>query len=409
MKTIRWSAVLLILFIQSVSMVMPWSIGMAQQVVEIQETKVDYSFGGQVTFWAKTNLEKTPERVQIFIKSLNQKDTIVDEVSVRDNEFVYVHDLVNYPLPAFSEIQYWFGVKMPGEQAFVSPKFSFYYDDNRYSWQLLEDKPFRVHWYEGDLAFGQMVLDTAQNSLKRANQLLGLGDPEKVDIFAYANGAEMQSTLNLGDISVVAGHANPELGVMFVSLPAGPFQQIETERQIPHELMHILLYQKLGADYTDLPTWLNEGLASLNETYPNPDYVTVLKDAAKKGTILPMSSLCQGFTLEGGQYYLSYAQADSFTRYLYQTYGSDGIQALIQAYASGLDCERGAEVGLGKTLNKLESQWRRKAFNQNGALLPWVVILLLMLLMPIFLIFNSLFRGKNGAQELSEKPAAPGG
>jgi hypothetical protein len=415
MKTIRWSAVLLILFIQSVSMVMPWSKVMAQQVVEIQKPQVDYSFGGQVTFLAKTNFEKTPERVQIFIKSMNQNDTIVGEVSVRDNEFVYVHDLVNYPLPAFSEIEYWFGVKMPGEKAFISPKYSFYYDDNRYSWQLLEDKPFRVHWYEGDLAFGQMVLDTAQNSLERANQLLGFSDPEKVDIFAYANGAEMQSTLNLGDISVVAGHANPELGVMFVSLPAGPFQQIETERQIPHELMHILLYQKLGADYADLPTWLNEGLASLNETYPNPDYVTVLKDAAEKETIIPMSSLCQGFTLEGGQYYLSYAQADSFTRYLYETYGSAGMQSLIQAYASGLDCERGAEVGLGKTLSQLEGQWRRNAFNQNpllkaiGALLPWLAIFLLVLLAPILLIFNSLLRGKNGPQKLSEKPAAPGG
>ncbi len=382
---------------------------MAQQVVEIQETKVDYSFGGQVTFWAKTNLEQTPESAQIFFKSLNQNDTIVGEVSVRDNELIYVHDLVNYPLPAFSEIQYWYGVKMPGEQAYVSPKFSFYYDDNRYLWQMLEDKPFRVHWYDGDLAFGQMVLDTAQNSLERANRLLGFSDPEKVDIFAYANGAEMRSTLNLGDISVVAGHADPEMGVMFVSLPGGPFQQMETERQIPHELMHILLYQKLGADYADLPTWLNEGLASLNETYPNPDYVTALKDASEKGTILPMGSLCQGFKLEGGQSYLAYAQADFFTRYLYDMYGADGIQSLIQAYASGLDCERGAEIGLGKTLTQLEGQWQSNTFNQNTffkafeVLLPWVVILGLMLLTPILLILNSLFRGTSGTQEAERK------
>ena len=45
MKTIRWPAVLLILFVQSVSMVMPWSRVMAQEVIEIQEPKVDYSFG----------------------------------------------------------------------------------------------------------------------------------------------------------------------------------------------------------------------------------------------------------------------------------------------------------------------------------------------------------------------------
>jgi hypothetical protein len=414
MKMLRWSAVFLILVIQLVSMAVPWSGAMAQQVIVVDETKVEYYFGGQATFWAKTNLTEAPEKVQIFFKGLNQKDTIVGEVSVRDNEFIYVHDLVKYPLPAFSEIQYWFGITMPGKQAFVSPKFSFFYEDNRFSWQMLEAEPFRVHWYEGDLEFGQMVLDTAQSSLERANQLLGLQDFENVNIFVYADGAEMRSTLNLGDITIVAGHADPELGVMFVSLPKGPFQQDEMERQIPHELMHIVLYQKLGADYTDLPIWLQEGLASLNETYPNLDYVTVLNDAAKKGAILPMSSLCQGFTLEGGQYYLSYAQADSFTRYLYETYGADGIQSLIQAYASGLDCERGAEVGLGKTLTQLESQWQRRTINQNPllkafeALIPWVVISLLMLLTPVLLIINSLLRGNNGTRKLSEKPVSPG-
>ena len=415
MKNSRNFSIWLVLIILLVSSFFPWKNGRAQQAIEILDTKVNYSFGGQVTFWAKTNLETIPEKVQIFFKSENQNDTIVGEVSVRDNELVYVHDLVKYPLQAFSYIQYWFGIQMPGSPAIASQKYSFYYEDNRFSWQMLEDKPFRVHWYEGDMAFGQKILDTAQKSLERANRYIDSEDPENVDIFVYANSAEMQSTLNLGNISIVAGHADPELGVMFVSLPEGPFQQDETDRQIPHELMHILVYQTLGSNYKNLPTWLQEGLASLNETYPNPDYYTVLKDAAKKGTILPMNSLCQGFTLEGGQYYLSYAQADSFTRYLYEEYGSSGIRSLIEAYANGLDCERGAEVGLGKTLTQLESQWQRHTFNENpfikafGVLLPWIVILLLLLLTPALLIINSLFKGKNGTQKLPGKQAASGG
>jgi len=392
-----------------------WSTAKAQLDVEILETSVDYSFGGQVTFWAKTRWNTPPEKVQIFFKSLDQTNTIVGEVSVREDELVYVHDLVRYPLPAFSEIQYWFGVQMPGEGPYVSPKFSFFYEDNRFSWQMLEDKPFRVHWYEGNLEFGQMVLDVTRGSLEHAQRLLAFSIPPKVDIFVYANGAEMQSTLNLGGLTIVAGHANPELGVMVVSLPPGPAQQMETERQVPHELMHILLYQKLAQDYADLPTWLLEGLASLNETYPNPDYMTVLQDAAKKEAIISMTALCRGFPAEASKFYQSYAQADSFTRFLYQAYGAEGLQTLIQAYANGLDCERGAEVGLGKTLTQLELQWQRQSFNQSPALkalavvLPWVVILCLILLTPILLILNSLLRGKAGPQKMGERPAMPGG
>ena len=128
-----------------------------------------------------------------------------------------------------------------------------------------------------------------------------------------------------------------------------------------------------------------------------------------------LAFICRGFPAEASKFYQSYAQADSFTRFLYQAYGAEGLQTLIQAYANGLDCERGAEVGLGKTLTQLELQWQRQSFNQSPALkalavvLPWVVILCLILLTPILLILNSLLRGKAGPQKMDERPAMPGG
>lgn len=388
-----------------------WTKVQAQQAIEIVETDVDYSFGGQVTFWAKTNWVTPPKNVQIFFKSLNDVNTIVGEVSVRGNELVYVHDLVRYPLKSFSEIQYWYGVQTEGETSAISRKFSFFYEDNRYLWQMLEEGPFRVHWYEGDLEFGQMVLDVARGSLDHAQGLLTFASPEKVDIFVYANGAEMQSTLNLAGLTIVAGHADPELGVMFVSLPPGTAQQSETERQVPHELMHILLFQKFGKDYEDLPTWILEGLASLNETYPNPDYVTVLEDAAKKETLIPMASLCRGFPAEASKFFQSYAQADSFTRYLNKEYGADGLMALIRAYAGGVECERGAEIGLGKTLTQLDLQWQSKTFHQSPVLkafeviFPWVMILILILAAPTLMVINSLLRVKSSGKKIRESSA----
>jgi hypothetical protein len=339
---------------------------------------------------------------------MNDVNTIVGEVSVRGDELVYVHDLVRYPLKSFSEIQYWYGVQTEGETSGISRKFSFFYEDNRYLWQMMEEEPFRVRWYEGDLEFGQNVLDVARGSLVNAQGLLSFDTPEKVEIFVYANGAEMQSTLNLAGLTIVAGHANPELGVMFVSLPPGATQQLEMERQVPHELMHILLFQKFGNDYNDLPTWILEGLASLNETYPNPDYVTVLQDAAKREMLIPMASLCQGFPAEASKFFQSYAQADSFTRYLYQEYGADGIMELIRAYAGGVECERGAEISLGKTLTQLDLEWQRETFQQSPAIkalevvFPWAFILLLILAAPISMAFNSLLRVRSGGKKLRQ-------
>lgn len=395
--------------------VFKWSAATAQQGVEVLETKVEYTFGGQATFWAKAQWETPPEKVQIFFKSIDQTNTIVGEVNVRGNDLIYVHDLVQYPLKAFTKIQYWFGFQMPGEASYVSPKYSFFYEDNRFSWKTLDDAPFRVHWYEGDLAFGQMVLDIARASLEKAQRLLAFPNPDHVEIYVYANGAEMLSTLNLGGLTNVAGHANPELGVMMVSLPPGPFQQDETERQVPHELMHILLYQKMGKDYADLPAWLLEGLASLNETYPNLEYKRVLLEAEAKDAILPMSTICSAFPTDASIFFQSYAQADSFTHYLYNHYGANGLQSMIQAYANGLDCERGAEVGVGKTLTQLDAQWQWQTFHLDPVIeklkevLPWAVIFILLLLTPILLVLTSLLRGKTNPQKMNEKSSVPGG
>lgn len=367
----------------------------SQARVDILETNVFYTFGGQVTFWARFQSEIAPQSVQVFYKSYGDLDTLVGDAQVYQDEIQYTLDLSSYPLRAFAEVEYYFGIYLPSETV-VSPTFSFYYEDNRFDWQSLQNDPFLVHWYSGDLAFGQMVLDVAQMGLLKAQTTLKLPTPEKVDIFVYASGAEMQSTLRLGGIRMVAGHASPDLGVMMVSLPSGPEQRMETERQVPHELMHILLYQRLGKDTAKLPTWLNEGLASYNEMLANPDYHMALKDAVETDSILPINMLCQNFPTDASNNYKAYAQSDSFVRYVYKDYGSAGLESLLNSFANGLDCEKGTEQALGKNLEQLERQWWAASLNQNvllkalGVITPWVAILLVSLFAPVFLSVNNL-------------------
>jgi hypothetical protein len=173
-----------------------------------------------------------------------------------------------------------------------------------------------------------------------------------------------------------------------VSLPAGPDQRSEIERQIPHEVMHLLLYQSVGPAYYSLPVWLKEGLASANEMRPNPDYYVILSNAVDGDTLIPMASLCQSFP-QDNTVYLAYAQSDSFIRYLYQQYGQTGMQSLLESYASGQGCENASIPITGLLLTELEQEWRRTALNDNvlgvalEALLPWSVLLVGILLVPL--------------------------
>ncbi len=370
----------------------------------------DPFFGRQIVFWAKIRFSGEPALVQVFLKSQNDEATKSGTASIQGDEVTYVHDLTASPLTAFTKVEYWFGVTYADKTTFVSQKYSFYYEDNRFTWQALHSSPITVHWYDGDLAFGQSVMDIAQTGIQHANELLPLTPDEEMNIYVYASATEMQSTFQMAGMNMVAGHADPGSNVVVVSLPAGPDQLQETQRQVPHELMHILLYQSLGKSYDRLPTWLNEGLASNNELFPNPDYTVILNDAKKKDSLIPLSSLCHGFPTEASSFYQSYAEAQSFVRFLYQQYGKSGLEKLLQNYADGLECDRGAEVALHNSLQRLDMDWQKKALSQNifgkiiKPLLPWLALLLLALAAPFTLAVNNLLHERSQEKKAASLP-----
>jgi hypothetical protein len=267
-----------------------------------------------------------------------------------------------------------------------SQEFTFQYTDNRFEWQTIEEPSlFRVHWNQGELAFAQSVLDTAVSSLSHFSQYLSLPQPENLDIYVYAKPADLQSALGLSGQNWIAGHANPELNLVLVSIPAGFDKQIEIERQIPHEITHIRLYQLLGDDFQRIPAWLNEGLASLAELYPNPDYRILLENGYENENLYTFSSLCDTFPPDSP---LAYAQADSFLNYIFENYGSIGLQDLLDAYTEGYTCEKGVEAALGVSLSQLEKDWQTETFGSAiispviSALLPWVLLTALIFIVP---------------------------
>jgi len=375
---------------------------------EVTPEQVEYTFGGQAIIRARIQSVEPISEVQVFLRNPGETDTIVGDATISDSQIIYTHTLSTQPLRAFSTIDYWFRIVPQTGNPSNSDVFSFYYEDNRFDWQTLNDGLFTVHWYEGDVSFAQSVLDNAKAGLERAQSLLPFTEIQPVNIYVYASGLDMQSTLRLGGLRWIAGHADPDLGVMVVSLPAGPDQHRETERQIPHELMHLLLYQYIGKVYYDLPIWLKEGLASANELHPNPDYYTILTSAMQKGTPIPLSSFCQSFP-QDSTIYLAYAESDSFTRYLYQIYGSAGLDALVKSYVQGSGCVNGPAIALGKPLDKLEQDWRRETFGENallsamGNLLPWVIILVIVLAAPLILTLGSLRRNKKVSLSAGQK------
>jgi hypothetical protein len=368
------------------------------------DAEVEYIFDKQITFQTEIKSESPIETAIVFFQAHNDTHTGVGLASVNkieDNLYrlSYTHSLEDYRLQPFTQVDYhWEITTADGNKQKLGGK-SFEYIDNRYPWNSLEEKPFKVHWYDdaGDIHFAISVIDAAQDGYNKAVNLLPVTIPNNnLEIYVYPDSESMQSVLQPSSENWVAGHADADMGVIVVTLPPGPDQKLLIQQRIPHELMHILLYQLTDPGYNNLPTWLNEGLSSQVELYPNSDYPILLEDAVKRGALIPMASLCHTFPRDASSALLSYAQAASFTKYLYNTYGTTGLVDLVKAYANGLDCERGAEQALGKSLTQLERSWHNDILAVDTVqaainnLMPWLILLATILVVPTIIAIRRL-------------------
>ncbi len=363
----------------------------AQSAVEIREVQVNYLFGVQVTFSARVQTAAPVQEAWLLFQSTGDPNVHPVRLNLApDGRVIYRHPAADGALRPFAPIRFWYHIVLADGQSYTSPPYTFQYIDNRVPWQTLEDEWVRVHWYAGELDFGQTAFDIAHVGMQRISEVVPYQKSPPLEIYIYASTADLQNALNPGGMAWVSGQAAPDLGVALVAIAPDPASRSELERQIPHELAHLVLYQRAGAAYEHLPLWLREGIASLVELHPNPDYRLALMAAAQNNALLEMRSLCESFPADAARAYLAYAQADSFTRYLYSTYGAPSLFTLILAYADGLNCEQGPRRAFGMTLSQLDQHWRQAVLEMNAIqaagqnLLPYLILLSLLLSIPLW-------------------------
>ncbi|MEO5886811.1 MAG: peptidase MA family metallohydrolase [Anaerolineales bacterium] len=381
------------------------AVSKGQSGVELENVSASVMFGEGITFLATIKASIQIQNVSIVIFDEAQGLTHVKPLEIRaDGTTEYFFDTRQNTLRPFTNVSWSYQFTLADGNTFQSETFFIRYDDDRFTWQTLESGSIRMHWYNGDVSFGQAALNSAQSGLQSISALLPLDLARPVDIFIYANATDLRGTLYSESEAWVAGHANSAVGVVMVVVEPGANQSIFMEQRIPHELMHVMLYRSIGAGYDNLPAWLREGTATLAEVSPNPDYDLVLAAAGANNTMISIKDLCASFPPNADTAFLAYAESRSFIHYLQSTYGSAKLLSLVSIYADGVDCERGTENAYGVSLSKLEMDWRASVLGQNAilpALLnlsPYLFLLCLILLIPLIGIL-SVMRKKGNRHE----------
>jgi hypothetical protein len=286
------------------------------------------------------------------------------------------------PLPAFTQVDYWWEVQDQAPNPVTTPPQAFQYLDNRFNWQTRSQPPLTVHWYDANAAFGQMALSAAVTGLTQANLALRIDEPASMDLYIYADTVDAQEVLQPTGHLWTEGRTDPGLNLAIVTVAPGLEANRDLERELPHEVMHLLLAQRLGAGYARLPNWLNEGLAVMNQAQPDPGFAQALTQARDTHTLFPLANLCGPFPADLTQAQLAYAESESVVRYIRRHYPADSLIKLLDAYAQGATCEAGVAQGLGLPQAELEQAWQADlaAAAPASPLLPWVIFSAVVLL-----------------------------
>jgi len=370
-------------WIVSVLLLIPSLRVLAQgELVEL-EMAVEYDYGDKLRFSATIPAPQAVARAAVFFRTQGSTRTqyLIAKVSPGDPaSAIAEHDLRISPFSPFSSVEYWWQVDWEDGTSSTSEHSSFIYDDNRFEWELLPDPPLLVHWIHGDIGFGQSALDVANNALQQIQRDWSFPPPRKLDIYIYDSTEAFQSALSLSGRTWAGGHADPTIGVVLLAVSPGPEGFVDIERLLPHELTHVMLYQRMGENYANLPEWFDEGMATLQEMAPSAELRIELENVTQRGRLFTMETLCAAFPFATSDAILAYAESASFVQYIKDVYGAGAINALIIAYQEGVTCTGGVQRVLQRTLRQVEVEWREAVLGQTqaettlGPLLPWILL-----------------------------------
>lgn len=355
--------------------------------------EIDYTYGKELTLHAgllltpQNNENSTIKEAFLFLQLEGDAEAQQTSIQLKQAdsstqwEVSYQRLLAKQPIPPFTHINYWFGALLDDDGLVVSKLSSFDYIDNRYTWQSMEANFVKVYWYEGNIQLAQEVYHSTLETLTRAKELLDITSPSSLNIYLYAKEQELQSALQLGGVKSAFENKDPALQVILLSFPS--------ESNQPRQLLRILLHQRLGKSYSNLPYWLNEGLAAMLELYPEAQAKVLIQKAYQRSTLIPFEGLCRSFPQDTSGSLLAYAQSASFLQYLSREQGKDALERLVQSYTQEAHCERGFEKTFGVSLKQMELRWQKDTFSnkltpEEEARQPyWLFLLAALILIPL--------------------------
>ncbi len=258
-------------------------------------------------------------------------------------------------LPSGSIVEYWWTVEDASGGRIETAPVQVEFDDTRYSWQSLTEGKVTIYWYEGEQSFAQELMATAQQTLARLSEDTGAYLERPAEIYVYANAGELRGAM-IYPQEWTGGVAFTRHGIIAIGI--APDNLDWGKGAVAHELTHLVIHQMTLNPYSDLPTWLNEGLAMYAEGEFPPEYAAYLDKALAEESLISVRSLSSPFSAYAEESLLAYIQSYSLVEFLINNYGRGKMLELLNTFKQGSSYDEALEKVYGFDMDGLDTRWR---------------------------------------------------
>ena len=321
----------------------------------------DSTYGTSIEFDQPADLASVPQRVELLLRnpsSIGPGVIQVDPPTRAGNQTLhFALELADgHIVPNTTFTAQWRVIDRDGK-AWVGPEISETYSDTRVDWRTLDGDVVRVHWYDGGDDFGRRALKIGDDAVAQVAQLLGVTETEPIDFFIYADQDKFYDALGPATRENVGGEAHADIRTLFALITPGEINDNWVNVVVPHELTHLVFDTATDNPYHDPPHWLNEGLAVyLSEGLTSGDR-SLVENAAKDGTIMPLEGLVGAFPTTRDRFFLAYAESVSAVDDIVADHGRDALIGLIRSYAGGVSDDEAFTAALGVDVPQFEQAW----------------------------------------------------
>lgn len=255
-----------------------------------------------------------------------------------------------------ADITYWLEAEDTSGNKTQTPKQTLWYADTRFDWRKAEDGSVTVYYYRNSEGLARDLLAAARQTEDKVGGMLGTkGRPFRVMLYNNPPdliGAQRPETSEKRAqeiLRVGVAYSGEDLVQVLAS---GTLGAQDTAR---HEIAHLFVNWSAGSN---VPTWLNEGMAVWSQNDPGREYLGSLERAIRNDSLLLLRGL-DSFPGKSDETILAYGESYSVVKYLVDTYGGGKMRQLFEAMKGGEGASAGLQRVYGLNVDEIDARWRQ--------------------------------------------------